>query len=471
MKVLLISPFSESHYFVPPVGLGYVAAALRKKGFEVELLDGVREKLTLQGLSEKISKNPPEVIGISFFSCDSSVIKAYVRAIREISAEIIIILGGPHVTGVREQIFEDFPHINFAFVGETETHLPVFLEELQNDSSQKGKLQNEKDYSRIPGLVWKNGSKVQVNPAFLEENLDKMGIPAWDLMDPRTYPKAPQGAVFRNWPIGTILTSRGCPYNCTYCAGKLTTGQRIRKRSIGNIMEEMELLYNHFGVREIHIIDDTFTTDRELVRGFCRGIKEKGFKISLTFPNGVRLNNLDEEILSLLKEAGCYAMSVGIESGNAKILKDMRKGLTLGLIEEKVNLIQKMGIDVNGFFILGYPTETKETILETIRFSQKLPLKRAHFSTFLPLPGTEGARIAQELGLIKKNEWDRLFYTDAPCPPPGMSSKELKSLQRKAFLEFYLRPKQLIWLAKEIKSFGHFKSLARRAKDYALGRF
>ncbi|MEK6846357.1 MAG: cobalamin-dependent protein, partial [Nanoarchaeota archaeon] len=238
MKILLIMPNSESHYFVPPVGLGYVAAALKKKCFEVELIDGVKEGLTVEKLSEKIPKNTPDVIGISFFSCDFLTIKAYVEAIRKISANIIIILGGPHITGVREQIFADLNSINFAFIGETETYFPLFLE----------KLQKGEDFHQIPGLIWKEGEKVHTNPAYLEEDLDKVGIPAWELMDPRTYPKAPQGAVFRNWPIGTILTSRGCPYNCTYCAGKLTTGQRIRKRSIANIMEEVELLYNQYGV-------------------------------------------------------------------------------------------------------------------------------------------------------------------------------------------------------------------------------
>ena len=363
MKVLLISPMSESHYFVPTVGLGFLATALRKNNFNVGLIDGVKSRLTVEKLSRIILKNKPDVIGISFFSCDFSIIKEYVNKIKEINKETIVILGGPHITGVKEQIFEDFENIDFAFAGETETNFPIFLR----------KVDRKEDYSDTPGLIWKEEKKIKSNPIYLEENLDDLGLPAWDLMDPRTYPKAPQGAVFRNWPIGAIMTSRGCPYQCTYCAGKLTTGQKIRKRSIDSIMKEVDLLYNKYGVREIHIIDDTFTTDRDLVKGFCQGIKEKGFKISLTFPNGVRLNNLDEEILSLLKETGCYAMSVGVESGNEKILRDMKKALTLNLIEEKTKLIKKYNMDINGFFIIGYPTETKETILDTIKFSKKLP--------------------------------------------------------------------------------------------------
>jgi radical SAM superfamily enzyme YgiQ (UPF0313 family) len=372
-----------------------------------------------------------------------------------------VILGGPHVTGTGTQIFEDFKNIDFAFAGETEVFFPIFLENLKN----------KKDYSNTPGLIWKEKNKIKSNPIYLEPDLDKLGIPAWDLMDPRKYPKAPQGAVFRNWPIGSIMTARGCPYMCTYCAGKITTGRKIRKRSIKSVMDEIELLYNKYGVRELHIIDDTFTTDRELVRGVCNAIKERGIKVSLTFPNGVRLNNLDEEILTLLKEAGCYSVAIGVESGSDKILRDMRKALTIKIIEKKVKLLNKFKIDINGFFILGYPTETRETILETIKLSKKLKLKRAHFSTFLPLPGTEATKIAQEMGLIgKKIDWTKLFYTDAPCPPKGMTAKELKKLQRKAFLEFYLRPKQFFWILSEIKGWTHFKALIKRSWDYAFKR-
>lgn len=460
MKILLINPLSESHYFVPPVNLGYLVTALRNSDFEAKLIDGVKDHLTVEDLKEIILLDKPDVVGISFFSCDFSIIKQYVGVIKELDKDIVVILGGPHVSGVKEQIFEDFNNIDFAFAGESETSFPLFLKNIKNKIF----------YPKIPGLIWRDNDKTFSNPSQVEEDLDRIDMPAWDLMDPRTYPKAPQGAVFRNWPIAPIVTSRGCPYQCTYCAGKLTTGQKIRKRSIKNIINELKVLYNQYGVREIHIIDDTFTSDRELVRGFCNGLKENNMKVSLTFPNGVRLNTLDEEILTLLKEAGCYAMSVGIESGNQKILNDMKKGLKLETIEEKINLINKFNIDINGFFIIGYPTETKETIQDTINFAKKLPIKRAHFSTFLPLPGTEATKLAQDLGLIGKINWDKLFYTDALCPPKGITSEELKKLQRKAFLQFYLRPKQLFGLISEVKSPTHLKSLAVRAWDYAIGR-
>lgn len=475
MKVLLINPYSDTHYFVPPVGLGYLATALRKNDFEVVVIDGVKDKLFPEKLKGIIQKIAPDVVGITVFSCDFKMVKTYVGIIKRNFPEMTVVLGGPHVSGVKDKIFEDFPEIDYAMRGECEISFPILLKNIEagitgskNErirASRKFSIQN---FGSISGLIWRENEKIMMNPVVFEENLDQFGFVAWDLMVPRTYPQAPQGAVFRNWPIAPILTARGCPYNCTYCAGKITTGQRIRKRSVKHVMEEIKLLYNKYGVRELHFIDDTFTSDKARSIQICKEILNNNLKVTITFPNGVRLNTLDEELLYWLKKAGCYSITLGIESGSQKILNDMKKGLKLEMVEQKINLINKFRIDIMAFFILGYPTENKQTILQTIAFAKRLKIKRAHFSTFLPLPGTEATDMLIKSGKIKKIDWSKLFYTDAPCPPEGMTSKELKALQRKAFLEFYLRPKIIWYMILEIRSWAHFKSLFKRAVDYAF---
>lgn len=446
---------------VPPTNLGYLANAVKKFGHKVTIIDGIKEKISLEGLRKKILVLKPDLVGISVFSCDVNTAKNYVNVIKKIDEKIYIVLGGSHVSGVEKKIFDDFPNIDFAFIGEAELSLPLLLGALSK---------NEKNFKKIPGLIWRNDSKINVNLPYFEDDLDKLGFPTWDLIDPRTYPKAPQGAVFRNYPIAPVILSRGCPYQCTYCAGKVVTGQKFRKRSIEHIMEEIELLYNKYMVREIHIVDDTFTLDKKRVYGFCNELIRRNIKITYTFPNGVRLDTLDEPLLIALKKTGCYAMSVGIESGDQKILNDMKKGLTLELIKDKIDLINKVGIDVNGFFIVGYPTETRQTILRTIKFAKKLNIKRAHFSSFLPLPGTEATEMLKKEGLIDKIDWSKLFYSDVPFAPKGMTKKELKKLQCRAFLEFYLRPKIIWYLLLEINSWTHFKALIRRSRDYVFGR-
>jgi anaerobic magnesium-protoporphyrin IX monomethyl ester cyclase len=459
MKVLLILPQSDSHYLVPPVNLGYLATSLRNHDYDVKIIDGIKDNLTIMSLKKRLRKINPDVIGITIFSCDVAMTKKYIKVINQFNSKIKVILGGSHVSGVGKEIFLDFPSIDYAVHGEAEKGFPMLLKTFKSKSSVKN----------IPGLIYKDGKKIVKNLAYFEHNLDKLGIPAWDLIDPRTYPLAPQGAVFRNYPIAPIIMSRGCPYQCTYCASKVVTGMKFRKRSVESIMKEVELLYRKYGVKEIHIIDDTFTLDRQRVEDFCKELRLRHIKITFTFPNGVRLNTLDEPLLRLLKKSGCYAMSVGVESGSQKILDDMKKGLTLELIKEKIDLIDKVGMDVNGFFIVGYPTESRKTILQTIKFAKTLKIKRAHFSSFLPLPGTEITRQLKKQGLVKKINWSRLFYSGVPFAPPGMTKKELKDLQRRAFLEFYLRPRIIYYMILEIGSWTHFKFLMKRAKDYAFG--
>ncbi|MDD5331742.1 MAG: radical SAM protein [Candidatus Nanoarchaeia archaeon] len=461
MKTLLLTAMADTHYVVPPTSLGYLAGAVRNAGHEVSIIDGTKEKLTPKKLHEELKKINPEVVGMTVFSCDVNVVAGYIKAIKAFNKNIKIILGGPHVSGVEEEIFENFPEIDFAITGEAEAGFPMLLENIQN---------NKKNYSKIPGLIWKEDSKINHNPSYFECDLDKLAFPAWDLIDPRTYPRAPQGAVFRNYPIAPMIMSRGCPFQCTYCASKVVTGQKFRKRSVENIIQELELLYNKFGIKEIHIVDDTFTLDRKRVVDFCNELIKRKIKITYTFPNGVRLDTLDEELLRLLKKTGCYAMSVGIESGSQEILNDMRKGLTLKLIKEKTDLIAKIGIDINGFFIVGYPGETKETILKTIKFAKKLKIKRAHFSSFLPLPGTESTRKLKEQNKLGKTDYSKLFYSDVPYAPDSMTKEELKKLQRRAFLEFYLRPKIIWYMILEIRTLDHLLSLLKRARDYAFGR-
>jgi radical SAM superfamily enzyme YgiQ (UPF0313 family) len=230
------------------------------------------------------------------------------------------------------------------------------------------------------------------------------------------------------------------------------------------------MLYRDYGVREFHIIDDMFNFKKQRVIDFCEGIRKHNLDINYTFPNGLRLNLLDREILGLLKETGAYAFNVGIESGSQRVLDNMKKNLTLKLIEEKVNQIRESGLDPCGFFIIGFPGETIEDIKATIRFAGKLKLKRAHFSNFLPLPGTEATRQLLAQGEIEKPAWENLFYSKVPYAPRGISKKKLKALQRRAYLTFHLRPAILFKMLLDIKSWNHLKLTLRRIRDYLFRR-
>lgn len=459
MKIVLVVPPSHTHYVVQPIGLGYLAAALRKQGFhDILLVDSLKEKLDLKKLTARLSQLQPAVIGFQSYSYDYGTVVKGVRAVKKSVPQAVVILGGPHVSATNTAVLEEIPVLDFAFSGEGEVGLPLLLRRL---------LKDEKiELPEIPGLVYREGGKVLLNPRAVITDLDALGFPAWDLMVPAEYPDSPQGGFYRQFPIASISTTRGCPYQCTFCGSAVNMGRKLRFRSITLVLEEMRMLYHEYGVREFHIIDDMFNIKKERVQLFCDGIREHKLDINYTFPNGLRLNLLDREMLRMMKASGAYAFNVGIESGSQRILDKMKKDLTLELIEEKVNLVNEAGLDPCGFFVTGFPGETAADIKATIRFAKKLKLKRAHFSNFLPLPGTEATRLLIENKEIEKPAWDTLFYSKVPYAPKGLTKKKLKSLQRRAYLEFYLRPSILYKMLRDIKSFNHLKLTLKRGWDY-----
>ncbi len=458
MDILLISPITNTHYTVPPIGLGYLASAVRREKFSVSVLDCVKEGHNLDDFHEFISKTNFKVVGFQVFTCDLESVVHSIRIIRETYPDRTIIVGGAHPTCVGKEVFNDIPGIDYAFCGEGEESLPLLLKRL---------LRNESiALDKIPGLFWKNQEEINSNKRVFLQDLDRLEFPAWDILRPDTYPENPQGAFFKNFPVAPIVTSRGCPFLCTFCASGVMMGRKLRMRSVNNVISEMKLLYDYYGIREFHILDDNFTFNPERVKDFCDKIKESRMKFSLSFPNGVRLDTLDKEMLELLHEIGVYAFTVGIESGSPKILRAMKKKLTPEVIEEKINLINEAGIEPSGFFIVGFPGETREDIKQTIEFAKKLKIKRAHFSNFLPLPGTCETEKLKSEGKLGKVDSGRMFYSKIAYCPDGISPQELKELQKKAFLGFYLRPGILFKMLSEIKSFYHFKTLVKRAIDY-----
>lgn len=458
-EVVLVVPISRTHYVIPPIGLGYLVTALRKKGFlNVTILDCLKENLTFSDFEQQIKNLKPQLVGFQVFSCDfGSVIKS-IDIVKRVSPKTVIVVGGPHVSATGKLTLDEIKGADFAFIGEAEIGFPLLVARL---------LKDEKiSFENMPGLIWRQKDSVHINSRAIIDDLDKLGFPAWDLMVPASYPDSPQGGFYKKFPIASISTTRGCPYSCTFCGSGVNMGRKIRARSIEGVLSEMEMLHNRYKVREFHIIDDMFNFQKERVIEFCQDIKRKKWDINYTFPNGLRLNQLDREILMLMKDTGAYAFTVGVESGSQRILDSMEKNLNLPLIEEKVNLIRSVGLEPSGFFIIGYPGETVEDIKATINFAKRLKLKRAHFSNFLPLPGTEATKRLVEEGEIDRLDWSSLSYSKVAYSPRGISKKQLKNLQRRAFLEFHLRPHILLGMLLEIKSFNHFKIISKRVIDY-----
>jgi radical SAM superfamily enzyme YgiQ (UPF0313 family) len=458
-KIVLVVPINHTHYLVPPIGLGYLATALRQHDCtNIVILDCVKERLSFAGLRDRFRSWNPQIVGFQIFSYDFDSVVRSIEILKQVSPETIVLIGGAHVSATSDTVLDEISGADFGFAGEGEIGLPMLARRILGNE--------EVPLENIPGLIWRNGSSIRANSRAGTEDLDRLGFQAWDLTPPASYDGSPQGGFYKKFPIAPILTTRGCPYLCTFCGSGVNMGHNLRNRSMGHVMDEMVMLYNDYGVREFHIIDDMFNFYKNRVIEFCQGIKDRNLDISYTFPNGLRLNQLDRETLQMMKDTGAYAFTVGIESGSQRILNTMKKGLTLELIEEKVNLINAVGLEPSGFFIIGYPGETVDDINATIQFAKRLKLKRAHFSNFLPLPGTEATKRLVENKEIEKPDWGTLFYSKVSYTPRGITRKQLKQLQRRAFLEFHLRPHILFRILLEIKSAKQLKMIIVRAIDY-----
>jgi len=441
---------------MPSLGLGYLASVLKQNGHNVTVLHCIKEKMGFKEFEEYIKKHNFDAIGIQMFTYDFNNVKKYSQIIKQ-NTNSIIFVGGYHSSGDPIGTLKNLKDVDYVFIGEVEIGLPIFIENLN-------KL-NKTTLKKIPNLVWRDNNNIIVNPPEFIENLDSLPFPAWDLMDPRTYPEAPHGAFIKNWPTAPIIITRGCPFQCTFCAGKTITGNKVRKRSISNVIEEIKFLMDNYKVKEFLIEDENFTLHKDLVLEFCNKLIDQNLNISWSCPSGVRLDTLDEEMLNLMEKSGCHSLSVGIEFGSQKILDLTKKHLTLEKIKEKVNLFKKTKIRVTGFFMMGYPGETKKDIEKTIKLAKQLPLDRAQFNSFMPLPGSEIYNQLISEGKLNDIRYDHFFVHDVGFIPENLSEKDLKELRKKAYLSFYSRPKIALGLLRDVKNPKHLKFLFKRFLD------
>jgi len=454
-------PINRSYVIMPSLGLGYLASLLKKQNHEVEILHCIKEDFSFENFEEYMQKNRFDVVGIQMMTYDLNPTNKHAKIIKSISPETIIVAGGAHPSGDPEGTLNTTKEIDYAFVGEAEIGFPLFIECIKkiNNENKNEILDN------IPGLVWREKNKIKCNAPKYVENLDEIDFPAWDLMDPRTYPEAPHGAFIKSYPYAPLIITRGCPFQCTFCAGKSITGHKIRKRSVKNTIEEIEFLIKNYNVKEFLIEDENFTLHKHLVYEFCNAIINKNLKIYWSCPSGVRLDTLNEEMLKLMEKSGCHSLAVGVEFGSQKIHDLTKKHLTLETIKEKLDLFKKTNIRVTGFFLMGIPGETKEDMKKTIEFAQQLHIHRAQFNNFMPLPGSEIYKQLEKEGKLTNLETQHFFVHDVGYVPEGMTKNEIKNMQRRAYLSFYLRPKILYEVLKDVTSPKHLYFLIRRLID------
>jgi len=411
MKILLIDPPYDrlvgfrSEWF--PLGISYIASYLAAHGHEVGVYhaehgpdteyksivryseDFSRYKLAVQSdkhpiweeVRDKISHFNPEVVGISVLT--PKVPSAFkISAIcKSINPNIIVVLGGHHPT-IKAQEMLSNENVDFVIRGEGEETAYELIDNLENASSS---------YHTIPGLSFRDNGKIIHNiDRECIGNLDSVPMPARDrLFNLQTYTPV---------QLSMVMTSRGCPYQCGFCASHNMWGNKVRFRSIKNVLAEIKELKNRYAIKNITFMDDSFTVNRNRVKELCSALIEE--HLDITWGCLTRINMISDELISLMKKAGCTKVDVGIESGSQRVLDLINKGITLEQIREAIKILRRNKIFWSGFFMLGLPTETEVEIFDTLRLLKELKPDWANMSIFTPYPGTMLYELAKEKGMV-----------------------------------------------------------------------
>lgn len=449
MRILLINPSQKNVYGTPikpsyaPLGLLYIAACLEKEGHKLEFLDFDNDDLDKNKFGKYVLNFKPNIIGLTATTSTIKHTKKLAEDIKKI-LDIPIIVGGIHATIEPEDVLK-CKAIDFAIIGEGEITITELINKLQENNSE---------FHKVKGISYRdnNGKIILTKPRPLIENLDFLPLPARHLLkNEYTPPDA------LKTPVASIFTSRGCPGRCTYCCTKNIFGQKLRFRSVKNIVDEIEFLLNK-KIKEIHIMDDNFTVWKERVLKFRDEIIKRGIKTTFVFSNGLRADKIDEDILKALKDIGVLSVGFGVESGNQKILDNIKKDINLDTVREAYKLSKKFGFETWGFFIVGLPGETKETVRDTIEFAKEIDPDFAKFLILKPYPGSEVFERLNKENLIFDFDYNNYgVYTQPVHELKNLSAKDMIKLQKKAFREFYLRPKKILQHLLRMRSFVQLK--------------
>jgi radical SAM superfamily enzyme YgiQ (UPF0313 family) len=441
---------AAGNYFL--LGLGYIAAFLRENGYAVAIVDPEAQGLDDSLLIKRIKTENPELIGISATTPDFANALKIAGLIRK-NSNAFILLGGIHASSLPEYIYQRYPEkFDAVCIGEGE------ITTLEICRYLEGKI---KSLSDIKGICFRNGERiVRTQPRPFIQDVDNLPFPARELVDLSLY--RPNSFNFRKGKTATIITSRGCPFRCTFCASKLTLGGKFRARSADNVLKEIKHLAEEYEVNHILIQDDTFTFDVNRAKEICRKLIDS--KLGIEWFAFSQVSQIDEELISLMKEAGCYSVGFGIESADREVLKNMRKAVTVEQCEFAVRTAQKYNLKTQGYFIFGNKGDTKKTAGKTIKFACALSPTFAFFNKLIPYPGTEIFEEYFKDG-YKDIDWSNFvpYGVKAACSTQNFSKRELQLLAFKANLLFYFRPSQIFRILKTIKSFAEFKQYLKGA--------
>lgn len=432
----------------PPNDLGYIASMVRQIGVTPVIADYPAEKKQWNHFEEDLKTIHPDFLVMSI---TTPTIKDDMRAFslaKALNPGIFTIAKGAHFSTCNKEDFKEsmYDAMDVAIVGEAETMINNLILAKRNRS----------DLSNVRGVLLRNhlNQIVQTGQEPFWTDLDKIPFPARDLMKNHLYIRPDTDE-----PQATIQTSRGCPSQCIFCLSPLISGMKLRERSVGNIVAELEECVNKYGIRNFFFRADTFTMNKKSVIELCREIINR--RLNIAWVANSRVNTIDEERLTWMKKAGCWLVAFGIESGNDEIQKIIKKGTTRTQAREAVKLCKKLGVKTYGFYLIGFPWETKEMIMDTLQLAKELRCNFSEIHIAVPYEGTEFHKIAKDFGILTETAVGHNYFSNPAIGTLHVSKDELITLRKKALKSLYLSPRYIATTLIHIRSLEEIKNYAR----------
>jgi anaerobic magnesium-protoporphyrin IX monomethyl ester cyclase len=453
MKITLVNPpyppSVHSHPPFIPLGIAYLGAVAENAGHEVTVIDCQAEKLDYEAFRGRISQTPSDIIGVTATTLLYKSAMHLMIIAKEVQPQAVTVLGGSHGTFWDENALNEYPSLDIVLRREGEQ---TFLELL-------GKLQNNASLNSVLGITFRNkdGTIIRTNDRPFLENLDSLPFPAHHLL--------PLDSLKRMGKIlFPLITSRGCVYWCDFCSTVRMFGRGYRMRSPKNVVDEMQLVHDKYGVDQVTFYDDAFTVNRDRVMKICEELHAR--KLDMTWDCGTRVDMVDREMLKTMHDAGCIAVWLGVESGSQAMLSAMNKSIKLDQTRLAYKTANEVGLMTIANTVLGFPGETEQTAWATIRFIKELNPDDVGFYVATPYPGTPMYEQVKKNGWLRITDFDKYDTAGPTFETPWLSMEKLAEIRYKAYQQFYLRPRYIFKMMRRGGTYG--RSALKTSAAYAL---
>jgi radical SAM superfamily enzyme YgiQ (UPF0313 family) len=423
---------------MPGLGTLTLAAVVREQGHRVHVVDGKRTGTRADEVAARVAALSPDHVGISATTISIHNAGRIASRLKALVPGAVVTVGGPHVSALPEGTLAQFPGFDYGVVGEGERSYPALLDRLAAGA-------NPRD---VPGLVWREDGVVRANPRapYLEgDDLDRLPEPAWDLVPDFPLRFQPNVFNYRATPVASVITSRGCPFSCTFC-DRSTSGRRGRFHGLEYVVAMCRRLEG-LGVKHVLFYDDLFTVNRRRVVELCERFLAEGFRF--TWSCNSHPNLLDAEHLRLMRRAGCWQIAYGIESGSQRVLDVVKHEVRIPRMLETLRETRAAGIRTKGLLMMGHPTEGEDSLAETVEFLRAAPLDLVQITKFTPYPGTPSYPTVRGHGEFDE-DWQRMNAMNWVFVPAGLTPEVLERWFRRAYRTFYSRPDVLLGLARSL---------------------